>query len=242
MYQVTIPEAIEPTPLPTQWGELTLGQAARLADLPEGSDVYNLLSVFLNLDPVEVMNLPAVFVNEQVLPALEFLKEPMPDYSAAPHPATITLPGAGLYDARELPVMPALDVTTFGQANGLGELLLDAEMPTTRKRLLALAILFYPAYHNTGYDQDDAVRFAEQVCSGVSVAQALPITDFFLRTTVASGGKSPASSNAFPLTPTSGPQASSSSSAPGMRWLWSMHWPLGTKPSGPSSSTSPGLR
>jgi hypothetical protein len=201
-----------------------------------------MLSVFLNRGPVEVMNLPAKFVTEQVLPVLEFLKEPMPDYSDAPMPPTITLPGFGRFDARTLPVPASLEVTTFGQATGLGELLQDTEMPTTRKRQLALAIIFYPAYHETGYDQDDKDRFAEQVCSRVSLAEALPITDFFLPITVESGAKSLASSSPSPSTPTSVPQDWSSSSAHGMPWLWSTRWPMATKPSGSSSSSSPGLK
>lgn len=242
MYQVTIPNATAPTSLPTQWAQVTLDQAARLAELPDAADIYDMLSVFLDLGPVEVMNLPATFVTEQVLPVLEFLKEPMPDYTEAPMPPTITFPGAGQFDTRQLLVKPNLEATSFGQATDLGGVLQDAEMPTTQKRLLALAILFYPAYHESGYDADDKNRFAEQVCGEVSVAQAIPITDFFLRNTVVSGAKSPTSSSESPSTPTSGLPVSNSSSRPGTRWRWSMLWLLATKPSGASSSTSIGAR
>jgi hypothetical protein len=238
MRPITLPNATNPTPLPERWGELTLGQAARIAELPEGADVYSFLSVVLDLSPVQVMNLPVDFVNEQVLPVLSFASDEMPSFSGAALPATITLP----LDActKELPVPPSLDITTFGQATDLGALLQDATVPVALKRLKALAIIFYPAYYKGEYDGDQVEDFAERVCSEALMEQAVPITDFFLRATTALGATTTANSSASPSPQTSMPLASKPSWLNGMRWLWSTRWPVATKPSGTTSSTSPG--
>jgi hypothetical protein len=241
MQQVTLPTG-QVRDLPTRWGEVTLGQFARLTELPEQSDVYNFLSVFLNLSPLEVMNLPAAFVNELLLPVLDFASSTVPDFDGWVMPAYIDLPGKSDYDGRRLHVAKSLDIITFGQATDLGGLLQDTALPLMQKRLLALAIVAYPAYHEGGYDADDKDRFAEQVCSRASLEQALPITDFFLSSTTASVAATPASSGASPSPETRKPPASKPSWRSGMRWLWSMRWPLGTRHAGPTSSASAGAK
>lgn len=231
MHSLTLPDA-RTLDLPTRWGEVTLGQAARLAEIDD-LDTYNLLSVLLNLSPIEVMNLPVAFVNEQVLPWLAWASEPVPDLSNAPLPATISLP----LDlcTKVLSVPAALDIATFGQATDLGALLQDTTTPVSQKRLRALAILFYPLYIGGDYDSDAIDDFAADVCSHAKLEQALPITDFFLQTTTASAAATLPSSSASPSPVTSVRPASSSWWKSGMRWLWSTHWPLATKRSGPTS-------
>lgn len=234
MYPVTLP-ACQAIDLPTRWGEVTLGQFARLTDLPEGSDVYNFLSVFLNLAPVEVMNLPAAFVNEQVLSVLDFAVSTVPDLASFTLPRTLSLPGETAITARTLPVLTSLDIITFGQATDLGALLQDATMPVMQKRLRALAIVFYPAYVGGDYDSDAIADFAEKVCSQALLEDALPITDFFLSSTTASGAATLPNSGASPSAATSAPPASKPWWKNGMRWLWSTRWPLGTRRSGATS-------
>jgi len=240
MQYVTLPTATTATSLPTRWGELTLGQFVRLTELPEGSDVYNFLSVFLNLSPLEVMNLPHAFVNEQVLPVLDFAAGTVPDFERFTLPPSILLPFE--FGERQLPVAPSLDIITFGQATDLGAVLQDAAMPVLQKRLRALAIVFYPAYVSGDYDSDAITDFAEKVCSQAIIEDALPITDFFLTSTTASGAATPASSSAFPFPETSAPPASKPWWKNGMRWLWSTRWPLATKRSGATSGASAGAK
>ena len=176
MFPLTLPDT-RTLDLPTRWGEVTLGQAARLAELPDGADVYSFLSVLLNLSPVEVMNLPAAFVDEQLLPVLGFSSDEMPEFGSAPLPPSLILPFE--FGQRQLPVPSALDIVTFGQATDLGAVLQDATMPVPQKRLRALAIVFYPAYVRGDYDSDAIDAFAADVCSHALLEDALPITDFF---------------------------------------------------------------
>jgi hypothetical protein len=133
--------------------------------------------VFLNLSPLEVMNLPAVFVNEQVLPVLDFAANTVPDFESFTLPATISLPA--VLHALELPVLSSLDIISFGQATDLGAVLQDAALPMMQKRLRVLAIVFYPAYVGGDYDFDAIEDFAEKICSQASLEEVLPITDFF---------------------------------------------------------------
>jgi hypothetical protein len=239
MYPIVLPDS-RTLALPTRWGEVTLGQAARLAELPDGADIYSFLSVLLNLSPLEVMNLPAAFVNEQVLPVLSFSADEMPGFSGLEMPDTITLPGE---PPRTLPVLSSLDVVSFGQATDLGALLQDTTLPVSQKRIRALAIVLYPAYHGTAeYDADAKDAFGDQVCSQAILEEALPITDFFLPTTTAFAAGTPPSSSASPSAATSTPPASKPSWRNGMRWLWSTRWPVVTKPAGPTSSASAGAR
>lgn len=240
MHPLTLPGAERAIDLPTRWGEVTLGQFARLAELPEGSDVYNFLSVFLDLSPLEVMNLPAAFVNEQVLPVLDFAASTVPDFESFTLPPSILLPFE--FGERQLPVAPSLDIITFGQATDLGALLQDAELPVLQKRLRALSIVFYPAYTGGDYDSDAITDFAEKVCSRAILEDALPITDFFLSSTTASAAGTPASSSAFPSPETSAPPASRPWWKNGTRWLWSTRWPLATKRNGATSGASSGAR
>jgi hypothetical protein len=228
--------------LPTHWGEVTLGQFARLTELPEQSDVYNFLSVFLDLSPLEVMNLPWLFVNEQVLPVLDFAANTVPDFNSFTLPRTLHLPGETALTARALPVLASLDLVTFGQATDLGTVLQDATMPVMQKRLRTLAIVFYPAYVGGAYDSDAIEDFAEKVCSQASFEQALPITDFFLSSTMPSVVAMPANSSAFPSPEMRKPPASKPWWKSGMRWLWSTRWPVATKRAGPTSGASPGVR
>jgi hypothetical protein len=236
MQAVKLPNAAASMGLPTRWGEVTLGQFAQLTELPEQSDVYNFLSVFLNLSPLEVMNLPWLFVNEQLLPVLDFAANTVPDFESWAMPAYIDLPGQSEYDARRLHVAKSLDIITFGQATDLGGLLQDATLSVMQKRLQVLAIVAYPAYHSSEYDSDQVQDFAEQVCSRAALEQAVPITDFFLSNTTSFAKATPASSSAFPSATTSAPPASKGWWPSGMRWLWSTRWPLVTRRAGPTSS------
>jgi hypothetical protein len=236
MQYVTPSEPLLGFDLPTRWGEVTLGQFTRLTELPEQSDVYNFLSVFLNLSPLQVMNLPSYFMNEQVLPVLDFAANTVPDFESWAMPAYIDLPGKTAYDGRRLHVAKSLDIITFGQATDLGALLQDATLPVMQKRLQVLAIVAYPAYHHSEYDSDQVQEFAEKVCSRAALEQAVPITDFFLSSTTSSAKATPASSSAFPSAMTSAPPASKGWWPSGMRWLWSTRWPLATRRAGPTSS------
>ena len=242
MYPIVLPDS-RTRDLPTRWGEVTLGQAARLAELPDAADVYSMLSVMLNLSPLEVMNMPANFVVEQLLPVLSFVSDTEPDFAAFTLPKTVTLPRNE--DAGSTVVVPAItDLTaaTFGQATDMGAVLQDTTMPVAQKRIQVLAILLYPGYSFGAYDSDNIAAFAEHVCAFARLEEALPLTDFFLSSTTSSGAATPASSSASPSALTSAPPASKPSWWSGMRWLWSTRWPLGTKPSGASSGESSGGR
>lgn len=242
MQDIKLPGADESMPLPTHWGEVSLGQFARLTELPEQSDVYNFLSVFLNLSPLEVMNLPVAFVNEQVLPVLDFAANTAPDFESFTLPYELHLPGDSWLTARALKVLTSLDVVTFGQATDLGAVLQDAAIPVLQKRLKVLAIVFQPAYVGGDYDSDAIDDFAERVCSCAVLEEALPITDFFLSSTTSSVVATPASSSASPSAETRRPPASKPWWRSGMRWLWSTRWPLATRRSGPTSGASSGAR
>lgn len=239
MHLLTLPDA-RTRDLPIRWGEVTLGQSARLAELPEGADVYSFLSTLLDLSPLEVMNLPADFINAQVLPVLGFTTDELPDFGSHPLPPSLILPFE--FGERQLPVPPVLDLVTFGQATDLGAVLQDAAMPVPQKRMRALAIVFYPSYVRGDYDSDAIEAFAADVCSHAMLEDALPITDFFLRSTTSSAGATSPSSSASPSALTSEPPASKPWWRSGMRWLWSTRWPLATKPAGPTSGGSPGAR
>jgi hypothetical protein len=228
--------------LPTRWGKVTLGQFARLTELPEQSDVYNFLSVFLDLSPLEVMNLPATLVNEQLLPVLDFASSSLPDFTSFTRPTYLRLPGETPLTARALKTLDSLDIVTFGQATDLGTVLQDAAMPVMQKRLRVLAIVFYPAYVGGDYDSDAITDFADKVCSQASLEEALPITDFFLSSTTSSAVAMPASSSASPSPETRKPPASKPWWKSGMRWLWSTRWPVGIRRSGATSGASPGAR
>jgi hypothetical protein len=228
--------------LPTRWGEVTLGQFARLTELPEQSDVHNFLSVYLDLSPKEIQNLPEPFVNQQVLPVLDFAGSTVPDFESFELARFLNLPGETSFTARKLPVLPSLDIVTFGQATDLGTVLQDAAMPVMQKRLRVLAIVFYPAYVGGDYDSDAITDFADKVCSQASLEEALPITDFFLSSTTSSAVATPASSSASPSPETRKPPASKPWWKSGMRWLWSTRWPVGIRRSGATSGASPGAR
>ena len=240
MYQLTLPDA-RTRELPTRWGEVTLGQSARLAELPEGADIYSLLSVLLDLSPLEVMNLPTDFVHEQVTPALEFTTTgEMPAVGQAPK--FINLPSKEDYCLRRFPVNLDVTAITFGQATDFGALLQDAAMSVHEKRQRILAIFFYGPYHDGPYDSDGIEDFAREICSQASLEEALPLTDFFLLSSTAFGGATSPSSSASPSPLTSGRPDSKPWWKSGMRWLWSTRWPLATKPSGPTSGASAGAR
>jgi hypothetical protein len=241
MHPLTLPTG-KVLDLPTRWGKVTLGQFARLTELPEQSDVYNFLSVFLNLSPLEVMNLPAAFVNEQVLPVLDFAASTVPDFESWPMRPYLDLPGKSEYDGRRLHVAKSLDIISFGQATDLGALLQDTTLPVMQKRLKALAIVAYPAYVGGDYDHNAIEDFAEQICSQARLEEALPITDFFLSSTTSFVGATTASSSASPSLETRKQPASSSWWQSGMHWLWSTRWPLAIRRAGPTSSASVGAK
>jgi hypothetical protein len=238
---VTLPDT-RTLDLPTRWDEVTLGQFARLTELPEQSDVYNFLSVFLNLSPKEIQNLPEPFVTQQLLPVLDFAGSTVPDFESWPLLEFINLPGKTLFEARKLPVAKSLDIVTFGQATDLGAVLQDATLSTMQKRMKVLAIVFYPAYVDGDYDSDETEDFATKVCSEAKLGEALPITDFFLNSTTSSVVAMPASSSASPSLETRKPPASKPSWLSGMRWLWSTRWPLGIRRAGLTSSASAGVK
>lgn len=240
MHPLTLPDG-RGRALPTRWGQVTLGQSARLAELPEGADTYSLLSVLLDLSPVEVMNLPADFVTEHVLPALDFAfagEVPPLERDAKHTSLLLPIPDGHVC----LPVNRDLSAITFGQATDLGAVLQDATMSVHEKRQRLLAILLYPAYHGTDYDSDGIDDFARDICSQAMLEEALPLTDFFLLSSTAFGGATWPSSNASPSPLTSGRPDSKPWWRNGMRWLSSTHWPLATKRSGPTSGASSGAR
>jgi hypothetical protein len=241
MHPLTLPTG-KVLDLPTRWGEVTLGQFARLTELPDGSDVYNFLSVFLNLAPVEVMNLPPAFVYEQILPVLEFAASTVPDTATFERPKVLHMrsTGGGLYD--EVPVLADLTAATFGQACDLGAVLRDEQMPLVQKRIRTLAIIMHPHWHKGDYDSDAIDDLANYVCVNVAIEEALPITDFFLSSTTSSVVATPASSSASPSPLTRKQPDSKPWYKSGMHWLWSTRWPLAIRRAGLTSSASVGAK
>lgn len=182
--------------------------------------------MLLTLTRSEVMNLPAALLTPELLAALRFAQEPLP---AFPLPDTIRIGDVVL----PLPSSPELG--TFGQATDLGALLIDETLPQAEKRLRALAIYLYPLYYRCGYDSDQIDAFAE-LCRDIPLAQALPVTDFFLPSS--SGYAPPTSSSSSPSLPAlpSVRQVWRNWFRNGIRWPSWMRWPAATKPDGATSS------
>lgn len=223
--------------LPTRWGEVTLGQYAQLAELPESADHYSHYAILLGLSPVEVMNLPADFMTGQVLPVLEFAEsDALSELSQAQRPTVLHMrsTGGGLYD--EVPVPTDLTAATFGQACDLGDVLRDQALSLHQKRIRVLAILLHPHWQKGPYDHDAVDDFANYVCVNVPLEEALPLTDFFLLSSTASTAPTSPSSSASPPAPTKKPPGWSSWWRSGTRWPWSTRSRAATKPSGPTSS------
>jgi hypothetical protein len=234
-YTVQLPDRTEQ--LPTNWGEVTLGQAQRLSRLGDlYADVFGFLAVFLNCTRQHVMALPVDVISAEVLPALELLTTTAPDFNGFLAPVALTLPTPE--GPRQLQVR-GVEAATFGQAADIRAALEELAEDVPALRIRILAILMLPAYTGAPYDSDEVAGF-EQVCRHAVLAEALPLTDFFLPNTTESGAPTLPTSKAFPSPATSVPPASKPSPRTGTHWPSWMPWPKATKPGGTSSSPGPG--
>ena len=229
--------------LPTRWGEVTLGQYAQLAELPDGTDHFSYYAILLCLSPIEVMNLPADFMTGQVLPVLEFAEaDALAELSQARRPTVLHMrsSGGGLYD--EVPVPTDLTASTYGQACDLGDVLRDSALSLHQKRIRVLAILMHPHWQKGPYDHDAIDDLANYVCVNVPMEEGLPLTDFFLLSSTASTAPTLPSSSASLPAPTRKRRGWSSWWPTGMRWPWLTRWLKAIRRDGPTSSALPGAR
>ena len=226
--------------LPSGWPELTLRQAQRLAATPT-HDEYGFIGCLLGLTRIEVMNLPAAGLVDIITPALAWASTP-PALADLPRPATITLPrGSNDNAPLGVAVPESLGMETFGQAVDLGNALQQLIDDVPALRIRALAIYLYPRWSGLPYDSDAIAGF-EQLVADVTLAEAQPLTDFFLLSTSRSAPPTPTASNTSPSPQPSARPAPSPSPSGGSRWPSWMRWPRGTKQSGTSSSASRGQR
>jgi len=158
-----------------------------------------------------------------------------------PAPSHLVLPGAGRYGLVSLPVPPDISAHSFGQAADLGAVLTDASLSRFQQHARVLAIYFYSAYYRCAYDSDGVDAFAA-ICSQATLAEALPLTAFFLGSTSASARNMPSSSSGFRSRLRSARRAWISWCSSGIRWPSWMRWRLEIKRVGRISSASRGRK
>ncbi|MCA8830295.1 hypothetical protein [Hymenobacter pini] len=213
--------------LPTDWGSVTLAQAAQLALLGEAS-VQDCLAVLLDCSPAELLQLNPKHLG-RALQAVLFLSEPMPDREAWLRPTALHI------GSIEVPVLADLSELTFGQAADIGAAIQELSQDVAALRLRVLATILQPAYDGTAYDSD-RVAVLEALCGDVKLRDALPLTDFFLPSSTGSAAPTPPDSSASLSVPPSEAPTSASSRRNGTRWPSWMRWPGATKASGTTST------
>ncbi len=219
--------------LPTDWATVTLAQAQDLAALPEGATVQDCLATLLSCPGHELLHLAPAELT-RALASVLFLSQPMPEGPDAwPRPASVLLGEV------EVPVLWPLEHLSFGQAADIGAALqeLGDELPALRLRVLA--IILQPAYDGTGYDSD-RIEALETLCGALTLAEALPLTDFFLPSSTASAEPTPPTLSSSPSALPSGPPTSGPSVPSGTRWPSWMRWLAATNAPGTTSTASSG--
>ncbi|RFP65919.1 hypothetical protein D0N36_06865 [Hymenobacter lapidiphilus] len=221
--------------LPTRWADVTLAQAADLSALPEGATVQDCLALLLGCAGAELLHLsPQALAG--ALGSVLFLSEPAPEgLQSFPRVAVLTM------DEVEVPVPDVLEDLTFGQAADIGAAIRDAGHDVPRLRIVVAAIILQPAYDGMPYDSDRA-QALEAVVGQMSLAEALPLTDFFLPSSTGFDEATPPASSPFLSAKPSGPPTSAPSVPSGTRWPSWMRWPAATKPAGTTSTASSGPR
>jgi len=222
--------------LPDCWQDVTLAQADALQHT---QDLYDTLAILCGVAPEHVMQWPAAVLTDELQEALSFLQVPMPELTGLPVPSHLVLPGTGKYGLVSLPLPQDISAHSFGQAADLGAVLSDASLSPFQQHARVLAIYFYSAYYRCAYDSDGVDAFAA-ICSQATLAEALPLTAFFLGSTSASGKPMPSSSSGFRSRLRSARRAWTSWCSSGIRWPSWMRWPVATKRVGRISSASRG--
>ncbi|RPD45491.1 hypothetical protein DNI29_19105 [Hymenobacter sediminis] len=217
--------------LPPDWGSVTLSQAAALAALEEGASISEGLAILLGCPPEQLLHL-APRQLDKALRSVLWLGE-QPDWKAYPRPKSIFLGGS--LNSVEVPVLDTLEDLSFGQAADIGALIHEFGQDVPQLRLKVLATVLQPAYDGTAYDTD-RVPVLEVLCQDVTLAEALPLTDFFLPSSTASDGPTPSGSSAFPSAKPSEAPTSGASRKSGIRWPSWMRWPAATRRAGTTSS------
>ncbi|TGE29724.1 hypothetical protein [Hymenobacter metallicola] len=215
--------------LPTEWGAVTLSQAAGLAALGEGATIQDCLSVLAGSSPADLLTTAPKQLS-RALASVLFLSEPMPTREAWVRPTELLLGEV------EVPVLDTLEDLSFGQAADIGAAIQELGQDVPALRLRVLATILQPAYHGTGYDTDKVAE-VEILCGQVPLREALPLTDFFLPSSTASDAPTPPSSNASPSARPSERPTSGSSARSGIRWPSWMRWPAATRPAGTTSTS-----
>ncbi|TGE22813.1 hypothetical protein [Hymenobacter metallicola] len=215
--------------LPTEWGAVTLKQAAGLAALGDEAPIQACLAVLLNCPPTDLLTMSPKELGAALHQVL-FLSEPMPHRETWARPLSIMLGEV------EVPVLDTLEDLTFGQAADIGAAIQELGEDVPALRLRVLATILQPAYHGTAYDSDQVAE-VEQLCGQVPLREALPLTDFFLPSSTASAESTPASSSASPSAKPSGPPTSGSSRRSGIRWPSWMPWQAATRRDGATSTS-----
>jgi len=225
--------------LPDRWQDVTLTQADALRT---GTDLYDYLALLCGVAPEHVMQWPSSVLTPELVDCLRFLQEPAPEWlTTLPVPSYLILPGPGPLGWVSLPVPQDISAKTFGQSADLAAVLTDNSLTAYQQRARVLAIYFYSAYYRCAYDSDGIEAFAD-ICAQATLAEALPLTAFFLGSTNASDAPMPSSLRRF------------RSALRRKRQAWTSWWPSGTwwpswtrsvvatRPAGPTSSASAGPR
>ncbi|TGE07722.1 hypothetical protein [Hymenobacter fodinae] len=180
--------------LPTNWGDVTLGQAAKLEALGEAS-IQDCLALLLDCSIPDLLQLRGPELGAALHQVLFLAGEEKPDFTAFVRPTVIRLGGS--IASVEVPVLDTLEDLSFGQAADIGALMQELGSDIPQLRLQVLATILQPAYDGTAYDSD-RVAVLEVLCADIKLRDALPLTDFFLPSTTASAGATPPSSSASP--------------------------------------------
>ena len=164
--------------IPTKWEEITIDQFIGI-DAWDKKDIVRLISVLTDAPYDIVYNADALYIEENVLPSIEFLKE-TPDFNAMPK--TITLKG------KEYPTPKDEGFFTFGQ-----KILLQNKISETVKEnramsdciSFAIANYYQPIISGKKHD-DDLVELLESEIGKTKMFEAYPVGAFFLRKSIGS--------------------------------------------------------
>lgn len=160
--------------LPTAWDELTFFQATQLIATSKFSEQ---LAALTNLDVSEIKNSKNVFIQDELLPYMQFLTEE-PNLTEIPRPTKIVVNG------KALDVPKDLGYLTFEQVEYLR---LEARAYTEESvesssdlLLTAVAIWVQPIYFETDFDEGmiENTRSLLQDCKFVDI---IALGSFFFR-------------------------------------------------------------
>ncbi|RKD19004.1 hypothetical protein BCY91_14095 [Pelobium manganitolerans] len=168
--------------IPTNWGDLTLGQMLTISELKEQKNYkIKLLSIITGFTDDELSGATDLEQWKEIELLLSFLTE-TPDLKAYPLPNKIKI------DNEEYKIPIDLKVETFGQKVALEELAKNLDPDNVNFISLmpeALAIYFYPRITGERFNDERVEDFVE-IMRTIPVKQAFPVASFFLSSYVIS--------------------------------------------------------